>query len=356
MARSARSVSVGPLAGLVTALVATLLLVPLPPASAAGIEDVVSRRVHFEVVNNNDTGLLCPADNAPYRLHGRLVGPRDQVLGANAPRVNVLVHDLAAGAWFWNLRRHPAYDYAGRLADRGETSLVLDRLGYGSNPLADGTATCLGAQAQVLHQVVQHLRSGLYEFSKGSAATPAAHHVVTHGHGVGAAVAQLEAAEFDDVAGLVLMSWSDRRASDRATEQATRQAATCLQGPEYAAFADGRRAYRRLVFETAPRRVQRSAVSLRSPDPCGDVLSLAGTTLGAPLRNRQVEAPVLLLFGGKDARNRDGAARQQAGTYTSSERVVTEVVRGAGNALPLEKSAPRTRRTVARWLCTTLGC
>jgi hypothetical protein len=65
---------------------------------------------------------------------------------------------------------------------------------------------------------------------------------------------------------------------------------------------------------------------------------------------------VLLLFGGKDARNRDGAARQQAGTYTSSERVVTQVVRGAGNAIPPEKSAPRMRRTVARWLCATLGC
>ena len=77
----------------------------------------------------------------------------------------MLVHDLGTGGWFWNLRTHPAYDCATRLAERGETSLVLDRLGYGASRLADGNATCLGAQVDMLHQVVQHLVSGQYRWT-----------------------------------------------------------------------------------------------------------------------------------------------------------------------------------------------
>jgi hypothetical protein len=165
----------GVLSALLTTGLAALLVAPATPAGAAPRSPaVLSRQVAFEVENSNATAVLCAPDNQSYRLRGRLVGPRRDVLGrGDALRVNVLVHDLGTGPWFWNLRHHPAYDYATKLARNGETSLVLNRLGYGASPLENGDATCLGAQADMLHQVVQHLRSGSYDFTRAQGSTPA---------------------------------------------------------------------------------------------------------------------------------------------------------------------------------------
>src|SRR5262245_4343517 len=66
---------------------------------------VISRAVVLEVENHNETAVACLPDDESYRLHARLVGPRSEVLGADADRINVLVHDATTGGWFWNLRQ-----------------------------------------------------------------------------------------------------------------------------------------------------------------------------------------------------------------------------------------------------------
>ena len=219
MARPVRLVLTAVLAGVLATLLSG------PPAAASPNEarprQVVERAVVFEVSNVNSTSVACVADGETYQLRGRLVGPRNEVLGADADRVNVLVHDTATGGWFWNLRQHPRYDYATQLARRGETSLVLDRLGYDRSPLADGNATCLGAQADMLHQVVQHLRSAKYAFANSDARAPSAQRVVLHGHSLGASIAQVEAATYDDVDALVVMSWADNGPSQFAVDAAS---------------------------------------------------------------------------------------------------------------------------------------
>lgn len=337
----------------VTALLAGLATLPLAagPAVAAGKagSDVVRRTVLFETTNVNTTDVPCSSDGKARRLRATLVGPRNEVLASTADRVNVLVHDRSTGSWFWNLRSNPAYDYATKLAAQGETSLVLDRLGYDANPLADGNDTCLGAQATMLHQVVQHLRAGLYSFARSDEKAPGAVQVVLHGHAVGAAIAQLEAATFNDVDGLALMSWVDGGASDRAREEDLQQAATCLDGEDYAHFGT-RREFRQLHFTTASRQIRRVATERRNPGPCGDVLSLAQMELASAQTTREVEPPVLLLYGSRDAMIRDDAAETQADRYSSAERVTTRTTTGAGNALVLEETAPRTRRQVLSWL------
>jgi hypothetical protein len=342
----------GVLSALLTTLLAALVIAPATPASAAHRSPtVLSRQVVFEVENTNATSVLCVPDNDSYKLRGRLVGPRRDIIGhGDALRVNVLVHDLGTGSWFWNLRSHPAYDYATKLAKQGETSLVLDRLGYGASRLQDGDATCLGAQADMLHQVVQHLRSGSYEFTSAQGSTPAAAHVVTQGHAVGAAIAQVEAATFDDVDGLVLMSWTDRGATSLATRTASRQSAACGAGADYAPFAATATAFRNLFFATAPSGVQKAAAARRDPSPCGDATSLTPLLLGSSLGAGQVETPVLLLFGSKDALNRADARDQQANSYGASAKVTSRTIAGAGSALPLERSAAKTRAAVLRWL------
>lgn len=354
---AARTVAGALLAGVLTTLLTTVLTAP-PVAAGAPPRgtDVVTRAVVFEVENTNATRVACVPDGGSYRVRGELVGPRASVLGASTDRINVLVHDFTTASWFWHLSGHPSYDYATQLARRGETSLVIDRLGYESSRLADGNATCLGAQADMLHQIVQHLRSGRYDF-RGSTTrgTPAAHHVVVHGHSAGAAIAELEAATFDDVDGLVLMSWTDAGASTRAVDEASRQSALCLQGQDYAAYGQSGKDFRELLFATAPARIQEVATRRRNDAPCGDALSVAQMLAAAALTTRTIEAPVLLLFGGQDALNRPDARSQQVAAFDSSVAVTHHTVAGAGSALPLEKSARGTRARVIRWLRATLG-
>lgn len=338
-------------AGATTDLVAGAAVGPAA-STTTGAPAVTTRQVVFDVVNSGGSVLSCPADNRPHQVRARLVGPREVVLGrGGVHRINVLVHDAGTGGWFWNLRKHPAYDYATQLARRGETSLVLDRLGFDSSPLADGTSTCLDAQATILHQVVQHLYSGIYDYTGRTAATPPhASHVVLHAHGVGGAIAQLEAARYDDVAGLVLMSWGGANPSQAALDQGRQQTATCLDGTSYAPYGESVRDFRRLLFVTAPATVQRTASARRNSTPCGDVTSLAPTVLAARRTASQVEAPVLLLFGSQDARVRQGASQDTARSFSSSSSVRTRVVDGAGSALPLERSAALTRAAVLRFL------
>lgn len=336
--------------GVLSALVAVLLAAPgTTPATAAPAPRIESRGVVFEVENTNATPVLCFPDNQSYELRGRMIGSARDLDGlGGSTRVNVLVHDIGTGAWFWNLKGKPSYDYATKLAKQGETVLVIDRLGYGASPLDNGNATCLGAQADMLHQVVQHLTSGRWDYTDprdGSAFSAA--HVVTHGHGVGAAIAQLEASEFDDVSGLVLMSWTDTGATSLAARYALRQGRACL-GTDYAPYAPTKADFRDIMFASAPVAVQRAAAQRKSNDPCGDVASLAGLAAGSGFGAGQVDAPVLLLYGAKDKLIRASARASQADSYPTRTKMV--VFRGAGSALPLERSAAKVRAAVLRWL------
>ncbi|MAS55995.1 MAG: hypothetical protein CMJ44_15500 [Pimelobacter sp.] len=310
---------------------------------------VASSRVGFDLVNTNSSSVLCLPlpDGKGHRVRGRLVAPRAVLSGRRAVvTVNVLVHDAGTGGWFFNLRRNPTYDYATQLAKRGQTSLVLDRLGYGRSPLKDGGDTCLGAQVHMLHQVVQHLYGGRYDYlgTRSDSTPPHASHVVLQGHGTGATIAQLEAARFDDVAGLVLMAPATTSPSQVALQAVGDQAGTCLDdtfAPYGATAAD----FRRLLFATAPRGLRKAAVARRNPTPCGDVASLPGALASITLGDRDVEMPVLVLRGGKDARTSGGRV-----SITSESTLTRRSYPRSGSALTLEKSAPKMQRAVARWL------
>ena len=127
-----------------------------PAAPATGSAGVV-----FDIVDSNASTVLCAPDNASYRLRGRLVwhDPRPR-RGRRTAAGSTCSCTTGTGGWFWNLRNHPAYDYATRLAERGETSGALDRPGTAPRGWPTATPPALGAQVDMLHQVVQHLVSG----------------------------------------------------------------------------------------------------------------------------------------------------------------------------------------------------
>jgi len=342
------------LATSIAVLLATLGWAAVPTADAGTTTSGLRvATLTFPVTNTNSTTLGCTADGASYRLKARLVMPADLPPNGEVQRVNLLVHDFTAGRWFWSLPDHPGYDYAAGLARAGEVTVAIDRLGYDGSPLPDGTATCLGAQATMIHEVVQRLRSGRY---RSSGAHPRFNYVVVHGHSVGAGIAELEAGTFGDLAALVVMSWSDTGPSVRATTESEVQQQKCLSGGDYAWYGQSARDFRELLFASAPAAVQRDAASRRNPDPCGDAETLAPLAATNTGLNRRIDVPVLLLFGARDALIRAEGRDQQAMAYSRSAHVTMRVLSGTGSALPLEASAPTTRRIVTKWLCATLAC
>ncbi len=338
-----------------SALATTTVAVPseaAPVASQAARGDrVLSRQVTFDVSNTNRTSTVClpDADRREHVVRARLIGPAHVVRGrAGVETFHVLVHDAGTGGWFWTLQGRGVSDqqnYAAQLARRGETVVVLDRLGYDRSPLRNGDATCLGAQASMLSQVVQSLYAGTYTVrgTRADASPPRASHVVLHGHGTGATVARLEAATYDDVQALVLMSPVTGNPSALALQTLRDQGLTCLRGASFAPYGGTDRAFRQLLFASATPTVQRLATRLRNSTPCGDVASLLSGVLAA--QGQAVDVPTLVLQGSADARRGgDGI------TATSRTRLVRRTFAGAGSALPLERQAPAVRRTVLRFV------
>lgn len=307
--------------GLLAVALSPLSWTTVPAADAGTATQLTVATLTFPVTNTNSTPLACTADGASYTLRARLVGPTRVLADRQVQRVNLLVHDFTAGRWFWSMPGHPGYDYAAALARAGEVTIAIDRLGYDGSPLPDGTAT----------------------------------YVVMHGHSVGAGIAELEAGMFGDVAGLVVMSWSDSGPTQRAITESLTQHSSCLTG-DYAWYGQTAKDFRQLLFLSAPLSVQRDATRLRNQDPCGDAESLAQLVQTNAGLNRRIDAPVLLLYGARDALTGPDSRDQQLMAYSRSAHVTMRVLPGTGSALPLEASAPTTRRIVARWLCAAFAC
>jgi hypothetical protein len=325
-----------------------------PPRPGAEVLDVP---VRFAVQNVNRSTLACSSDGAPYVLSGRLVGPRSTlVAGGRAAAATLYLHEFTYGSSFWRFPR-PEYDYAAAQARAGRVSVVVDRLGYGDSPRPPGNDVCLGAHADMAHQIVERLRRGDYQ---AAGAAPAAfRRIAIAGHGVGGGIAELEAYSFHDVDALVLFGWASQGYSAHAIQDGAQQGATCAQGGEptrpggpgaYAYFSPTPQDFRDLDFHDADPGVVDTAVAGRQRDPCGDVSSLIQELASSGLHSSEIAIPVALVFGLADAVYQPGAGSDQAGRYGASRDVTTFFVEGAGHALTLERSAPRVRGDVAGWL------
>lgn len=322
------------------------------------VSKVTSRKIVFSLSNSVD-GLFetlagCRATRRSHDVHATLVGPRRVVEGrAGSSRFNLLVHDAGTGGWFWNLRSVPGRDYATKMAQQGETSVVLDRLGYDRSVLRNGNRTCLDAQVAMVHQVVEHLRSGKYDLVGHPPSTgprPAASGVVVHGHGTGALITQLAAARYDGINAVVLMSPSTLSPTRLAMDTLADQTATCLSGVGFAPFGATSSAFAKLLFASAGSDVRREASRLRNDTPCGDVSTLAPAVLIGRTEAGAINVPVLVLSGRRDARVAPMSPATARSTYSGSPKVSARIIAGAGSALPLERQAGQTRSAVLAWL------
>lgn len=314
-------------AGLLAVTAIAVLTVAGPAAAAASHDPVVEVPVSFRVKNTNHTPVVCGSDGKDYTVRGHLVAPRSAL--ANPSAATLYLHAVTWGEYYFNFKGVSGYDFATQLAERGHTSVIVDRLGYGASDKPPGNATCFGSEADVAHQMVQALRTGNYH--SGSAAPVKFSKVNLGGSSVGGLISHIEAYTFHDVDAVINMSWGDFAATPFTAQEYADVALRCLQGgdagaaPNYAAFfKNSRDAF---YFHSATPEV-RAAVPALHPDPCGQLLSIPAGIAADVALLATINVPVHVIFGDADAvfGPQPLAATQQAARYLGSPKVTTTII------------------------------
>jgi len=311
--------------------------------------------VAFTVHNTNTSELACDTDGREHTVRGTITAPAGDV---DATTASLYLHGLDLGQSFWTGAYRGA-SFTGRQAAAGHVSVSIDRLGYDTSDKPDGYASCMGAQADVAHQVVQQLRAGSYTVSNGAADPEAFEHVVLQGHSLGAGIAALEAASYGDVDALVLHAYSDRILSEGAKADAAAAVADCEAGGEstegegsggYAFFSSSADDFRQAFFATTPAPLVEGALAQRNRNACGDLATVTAIGEANVATNERVDVPVLVIAGGADAIYPEPAGEDLAGQFTGSEDVQLVTLPGTAHSLATEDTAPQWADTVSSWL------
>ncbi|MGQ0572710.1 MAG: alpha/beta hydrolase [Pseudonocardia sp.] len=327
--------------------VVTSCLLAAGPATAA--EEIVELPIAFDVTNTNGTNVQCSGDNAPYTVRGTVVAPLSALESGAA--ATLYLHAVTWGQYYFRFQGVPGYDMAHQLAQEGHVSVAVDRLGYGASDRPPGDGTCFGSEADVAHQMVQALRAGDYALD---GADPVAFGTVfTGGSSVGGLIANLEAAHFGDVDGVMNLSWGDFAASPYAGGEVADASLRCAQGgdpdadPQYAVFArDSRDTF---YFASAEPAV-REAVPALNPDPCNQLLSIGPAVATDSLMLGDIDVPVLVMFGDEDAVFPPPALEQQAARYTGSPEVTPVSIPGASHYPLVEAGHLDAVAAIDAWL------
>ncbi len=329
---------------------------------AAAPVEAFDRAVVFMVENVNRSLVPCLTDGGTVEIRGHLVGP-DPMPSA----VTVYLHGLGFDETFWRFREIPGLDFTAELAALGHASLTIDRVGYGASttPANGTTGSCLGAQADIAHQILEQLRSGEYTVDGDEA--PAFERIALAGHSVGGAIAQIEAYSFGDIDGLLVMEWADLGFSADITVAFVQAGVDCVLDPSgYSFMGHTDTDFDHLFFNTprpllpmlpildkrptASASVIAAANEIRVKDPCGDKLSIPAAIVVSTVGVATIKVPTLLLCGGDDAIFPAPACDVQKLRFLSAHDLTARTVPRTGHAATLGFTAAKVRHAVAGWL------
>jgi hypothetical protein len=332
-----------------------LLATAATPAGAA--DETMSISATFTVANANRSALACPSDGREYGLHAEVVGPRSVLADPARPASATLyLHEFGFDD-FWRFRAVPGYDYAEAMARRGHVTVALDRLGYDDSPRPDGNQTCIGAHADMAHQIVEQLRAG--NWSAAGAAPRRFQRVVIAGHSVGAIATQVAAYSFGGVDAMMLFGHDDSGYSQPVTEAGLVQGQHCLTGgdrpspddpPNYSFFDRDKETMREIAFYDPDPAVLDAAFRLRHPDPCGDISSFVPAIASNNARAGEIDLPILLAYGRQDRALNPNPGERQSQVYDRAEDVTVAYFERMSHAMTLEPSARQLQDAVAEWL------
>jgi pimeloyl-ACP methyl ester carboxylesterase len=325
-----------------------------------GAGEIVDLPVAFEVENVNRTSVPCQADGRRYPIAGHLMAPRS-ALEKPSRTITVYLHGLEISGAYFRYRNVPGYDFQGEMAELGHASIVVDRLGHGRSGLPPGAQTCVGAQADMAHQLVDLTRAG--DFRLGGARAPAFQKVALAGHSFGSFTAELAAMNFRNEDVLVLMAFAAEGLDPAVlADIAPRgEAGTCFSGSgmEKRPGAPGGYAYlwpdadtweRDTFFNGEPRIVEDSSRDLRERSPCGELTSSLSAGGTEPGQYSQVTVPVLLMFARQDRVFPPPAGERHRSMFGGSSDVTLHEFDNAGHTLFLQRNAADFRRKLSDWL------
>jgi pimeloyl-ACP methyl ester carboxylesterase len=305
---------------------------------------------------------LAPGQAAQYTIFGALCSPP----GSNPHRVQT-VHLAVHGATYSHLYNawplEPGtYSYADALMKAGYAVFTFDRIGIGQSSHPAGASVTIDANAFVVHQLVQGLRSG-------SIGRTAFKRVVLVGHSLGSITSLAEASAYHDVDGVVLTGISHAVTASAADALQLVQA---NQDPRFAGqnLDDG---YQTTVPGTRGTAFYYLPVTdprvLALDEATKETVTTAElTTFGptlTPATSLAIHVPVLIVNGQFDqlvcgdgfaiCANGAALAAAEAPFFAPEACLQTVVTPRAGHDLNLEPSAPATYAAIRAWSDTYVG-
>jgi pimeloyl-ACP methyl ester carboxylesterase len=315
--------------------------------------------VAFEVDNVNRSRVPCEPDGKRYPIAGHLMAPRSALERADRT-VAVFLHGIEISDAYFRYRGVPGYDFQTEMAELGHALVVVDRLGHGESGLPPAGATCVGAQADVAHQVVDLTRAGDYRL--GGARGLPFKKVALAGHSFGSYMAEISAMTFRNQDALVLMAFAAEGidAALLADRQSRGEAGTCTGGSGlekrpgaptgYAFLWPDRDTWGSDTFFNAEDRVVEDSKGLRERSPCGDINSAVPAGFTEPAQYAQITTPVLMMFGRQDKVFPSPAGERHRALFTGSNDVTLHEIDPAGHTLMLQRTAPEVRAKLSDWL------
>lgn len=189
---------------------ASLTFVPLLMACTSAeepTEDVGSTQSELSLAPMRCERLTFPvalAEGQPasYQVVGWLCG-RGSI---QHDTIQVLVHGATYSHTYWDFPyERDRYSYASAVTTAGFATLAIDRIGIGESDHPPAIDVTIAANAHVVHQVVQTLRSGALRVPGFGRIR--GERVMLVGHSLGSIVSIREAATYHDVDGVILTGY-----------------------------------------------------------------------------------------------------------------------------------------------------
>lgn len=331
------------LAALATA-VGVLATVPVP-SDARAAEQVVPVPVSFDVVNQNRSAVNCPADGARYTVRGHLTGPAAALAGDAVRAATLYLHGNAIDERLWRYTETKGYNHVEEMARQGFVSVSITRLGYAGSDAPHGKEICWGSEADVAHQIVEHLREGDY---RSTGARPRVERLALAGHSASGFVAMAEAYSFRDVDALVVVA-SGEFTTPRVAQVVGDQQLRCIGSKDgYERIYTDEAAFAADFFHDAEPSIVAEVTGVRIADSCAGA-SFAAANVAADLAMlATIDIPVLTIGGSQDSYFPHPDL--QAKLFSGSSDVGTVKVDGLGHGVVLERNGGVLRAALADWL------
>lgn len=345
---------------------ASLVLFAFSPAPARASAEIVDRPVSFVVTNKNDSLVPCDADGNRYTIHGSLVAPAS-VLERRHRALTLWIHGgLLGGDNLWRMRPggDDSYDFGLAMARLGHASVSVELVGYGRSVTPegpDGMLVCQGSQADVIHQVVDQLRSGGYVF--GGEAGPSFQRVAVGGLSYGPQFVQPAIYSFPGtrIDATVIMGYADPpMPKPDAGLLLAKYAAQCVTGRPKYDDGSGPGGYHLAPREAVPNgpffnndvdpKVEQEVLRLMERDPCGQAKSFPARIATDAGHIDEIAIPLLIAHGALDEIYQQPGPQEYFLRFTGSPDRTLMLFPGAGHVFFLEQQRAKWIRMISGWL------